>query len=1021
MPRKYIPKEADTKEKNDTGIYKEYFDITNTYIAKYGENTILLLQVGSFFEVYGMKNKENNIISGSAIVPFSQICQLIISEKSNGLFQNNQILMAGFRDYTLEKYLQKICENGYTAVVYVQEKVGTKVTRVFHSIHSAGTYVPYENDTSPQITNNIMCIWFETHTSISTASLKKTNVTCGVAVSNIFTGKSSIFEYNTSWMMNPTTFDELERCICTYSPSEVIIVSSFDDDTIQSILQYSGVKSPVVHKIKTSSETATKCATQKYVKYILSTYYGEECYDICREFYINTVATQAFCYLLHFIQEHNPNLVRKISIPDFEGTSDSRVLLINHTLKQLNIIDDSTIDGKRSGKYSSILSLLNKCLTPMGRRTFKTQLLMPSYNEEWLNREYSMIDHMLEKYNNDSFSMVSSLRKVLGQIGDIEKICRQLVLRRIYPSTFYNLHRSIMQIQQINMCFYESPELSEYLGESPDNMNKKCDEIIKYLNDYFILSACIDVNSMQNFAQSIIQKGIIHDLDSIVDGQINNINLYLGIRDALNKLIQKRERTTNEIDYVKEHETEKMGVSLQITNKRGEILKNTLNSLKMEETPYIEVQYGNNKCEHIYAKDIKLADATTANSEIQCPQITKINRELLNMKDKMNNVISHEYLKFIVEFEEKWLETLEEIAEYISKIDVLFCKVYIAREFNYNRPIIDDSPDCKSYVDARGLRHALIEHIQQNELYVANDICVGAKRQDGILLYGTNAVGKTSMIRSIGIIIIMAQAGMFVPCASMKYKPYTAIFSRILGNDNIFKGLSTFAVEMSELRTILKMADDRSLILGDELCSGTETESALSIFMAGLMHLHEKQSSFVFATHFHEIVHYDEIRELPNLAMKHLSVYFDRERDCLVYDRILKDGSGTKMYGLEVCKSLYLPEEFLQKAHELRNKYYPETQGGLQMKSSRYNSKKIRGLCEICNQTMGEEVHHLQEQKHADENGFIGGIHKNHPANLLSICEKCHDKIHASSNTIKGETNKVVRKKKTTKKEYIIE
>lgn len=126
-------------------------------------------------------------------------------------------------------------------------------------------------------------------------------------------------------------------------------------------------------------------------------------------------------------------------------------------------------------------------------------------------------------------------------------------------------------------------------------------------------------------------------------------------------------------------------------------------------------------------------------------------------------------------------------------------------------------------------------------MYVTNDIRLGKENSgtsdneefDGMLLYGTNAVGKTSLIKSIGISIIMAQAGLYVPCESLLFSPYHSIYTRILGNDNIFKGLSTFAVEMTELRTILRMADKNSLILGDELCSGTESDSALSIFTCG--------------------------------------------------------------------------------------------------------------------------------------------------------------------------------------------
>ena len=165
---------------------------------------------------------------------------------------------------------------------------------------------------------------------------------------------------------------------------------------------------------------------------------------------------------------------------------------------------------------------------------------------------------------------------------------------------------------------------------------------------------------------------------------------------------------------------------------------------------------------------------------------------------------------------------------------------------------------------------------------------------------------------------------MYVPCKRFQYKPYQSIYSRILGNDNLFKGMSTFAVEISELRVILKMANENSMILGDELCSGTETESALSIFVASMMHICKQNSSFIFATHFHEIVDYEEIKSLKTLKMYHMCVIFDKEQNRLIYDRKMKPGSGESIYGLEVCKSLRLEEDFLDRAHEIRTKYSKE-------------------------------------------------------------------------------------------------
>ena len=139
-----------------------------------------------------------------------------------------------------------------------------------------------------------------------------------------------------------------------------------------------------------------------------------------------------------------------------------------------------------------------------------------------------------------------------------------------------------------------------------------------------------------------------------------------------------------------------------------------------------------------------------------------------------------------------------------------------------------------------------------------------------------------------------------------------------------------------------------------------------------------------------------------------MSVVYDREQDCLVYDRKLKDGPGTSTYGLEVCKSLYLTDEFLNKAYAIRNKYFPEMKGELSQTASHFNAKKIRGVCEHCSVSMGEEVHHIDAQKNADKNGFLNTFHKNHPGNLLTVCKTCHDLLHESESTMK--------KKKTTKK-----
>lgn len=999
--------DTDTKS-----IYGEYFKYTEEYQAKYGKNSVVLMQVGAFFEVYGIKPADGDDIMRSQITHFAEICQLNVSAKTQA-YENGTIVMAGFRDFTIDKYITKLTENGYTVPVFVQEKDGKVIRRVLDKVYSPGTFISCETDSNNTISNNIMTIWFELYKPFAKSVQSKDTMVYGVSVVNIFTGQSFIFQHETPFYMNVTTFDELERFISIYSPSEIIIISPFDKPTIQSISQYAGIHTSVVHLIDSTdlkNEKIMRCTQQRYLKEVLSFFYKEDTFDICKEFQEHILATQSFCYLLNFIQEHNPTLVRRICLPEFNNTS-KRVILPNHTLLQLNIIGDMSAENKKMGKLSSIMSLLNKCNSPMGRRLFQHQLTNPTFDESWLSTEYSMIANMTD---GEHYDMVDSFRKQLSKLRDIDKICRQIVVKTIYPSSIYLLYTSLDRVQQMNTCLYEDQEILQYLCDSflkngePINygvvVDKKIIEIMTFVDKNFILDQCQSVNSMNTFPASIIQPGVSAELDQVME-KYNTAQAYFNtIYSIFNGIVKSTEQSSTDTEYVKIHETEKSGMGLLITSKRSLILKQNLSSIsKNDRIVRIDDKFSFN------ADDVKFVKASGTNLEITFPELTEICKTILHYKGILNKLIAETYIEVLTKLEDVYLDSLEHISTYVAKLDVLTAKSYIAKKYNYCRPVIDTAAT-KSGICAVNMRHCLIEHLQQDEVYVPNDVVIGRMDSggDGILLYGTNAVGKTSLIRAIGVSVIMAQTGMYVPCSSFVFKPYTAIFSRILGNDNIFKGLSTFAVEMSELRVILKLADENSLILGDELCSGTEMESALSIFVAGLVELDKKKSSYIFATHFHEIVDYEEIVQLSRLTQMHMEVSYDREHDCLVYDRKLKAGSGPRIYGLEVCKSLHLDAEFLERAYAIRNKYYPETSGVLSNKQSTYNARKIKGVCELCNKQMGEDIHHLQHQQDANEDGFIGTFHKNHKANLVSICEPCHQKLHSP------EPTKVIKKKKTT-------
>ena len=473
------------------------------------------------------------------------------------------------------------------------------------------------------------------------------------------------------------------------------------------------------------------------------------------------------------------------------------------------------------------------------------------------------------------------------------------------------------------------------------------------------------------------------------------------------------------------YETEKTNIMLVATDARCKKLKELL----VKEGDSILLQNGLT----FTINDIEFYKQSASANCITNLQISGLCKNVSLSKLLVKDLIGKAYLQTINGLDSLF-SFLENICDFVTYIDVGYCKAMIATKYCYCKPTIasninvnnSSANNNNSFVNARGLRHCLIEQIQTDELYVANDVSLGS---EGILLYGTNAVGKTSFIRAIGIAVIMAQAGLFVPASSFIYKPYKYIFTRILGNDNLSEGLSTFAVEMSELRTILKLADKNSLVLGDELCSGTESISATSIFVAGIKQLYEKQCSFIFATHLHEIIGYSEIRDMENLRLKHMAVIYDKERDCLVYDRRLQDGPGNNMYGLEVCKSLGLPQDFLELANNIRLKYNPESSSILDKKGSSYNAKQLKTMCEKCGIRQAKEVHHLAHQQDANKDGIISSsdgsliFHKNNKANLVSLCEECHDSFHNNNDNTSTNTNKktVIKKVKTTKGTYVQE
>lgn len=363
--------------------------------------------------------------------------------------------------------------------------------------------------------------------------------------------------------------------------------------------------------------------------------------------------------------------------------------------------------------------------------------------------------------------------------------------------------------------------------------------------------------------------------------------------------------------------------------------------------------------------------------EISCDAFTTFCQSMLFAETQLERTLKEEYTPIC---DSLWdlLKELQPWIDWIGNVDCSLALASVAIKNRWCKPIIGNS------LALKGLRHPLLEsasHANARLEYIKHDVALD-DTQNGWLIYGVNASGKSSLMKATGIAIVLAQAGSFVPATEMTIRPYDAAFSRIWTHDNIWAGLSSFAVEIAELSDILRLSTDRSLVLGDEVCSGTESSSATALVAATIETLEKKGTHFMFATHLHDLLKVKGFPR-PGVAVWHLRVITQPDGK-LIYDRSLQPGPGSATYGLEVAKAMGLPFELIQRAHDIRRSLEGITTVQDAPKSV-YNAQIQRQACEVCKSHCGLEVHHIEEQAKGGSNQL---------RNLIVVCESCHDKHH---------------------------
>tara|TARA_A100001015_G_scaffold101779_1_gene113055 strand:- start:5884 stop:8874 length:2991 start_codon:yes stop_codon:yes gene_type:complete len=974
-------------------MVKEYFKYTKELENTYGKDkTIVLYQCGDFYEVYGLKNKNTGKIHGSNILDFSKTLDMEVSIKSNLEYNNTDlVLMSGFPVFKRDHHCNRLFDAGFTVAVYEQVKENDKINRCLSEIISPGTYLGKD---TLNITNHFTCIWIEQTYSKKNGSY----LHFGMASADIYTGETTLFENHVPYESNSSPYNELERFLMSCCPKQLIFIYDIHEEEMQKVIKYLSISCPI-HFFNSKSPNINpkrkkqikNSQKQTFQKEILKNYFNLEHLENNR---VYEYAIQSCCFLLEFIYEHNPSIVTKMKQPVFQNSSN-RVILENHSLKQLNIISNNDLISSNKN-ISSISKFLNKCKTFMGKRLLEKNILNPIKDIDALNEKYYFIDTIL-KMDKTNILSIDSIREQLSSVIDIEKLNRKIIKKQVTPSDMSILFKSLNVMTEIHDIYLRGLNELETAKSCKEHIEglqyKKVIESVKDIIDSHIDIDAANLITTCDYNSHFIKKGLCHEHDELIRIYNKNYNELEVIVKYLNtelETVAKKYKNNDmiEIIYIKEE------TKVIVTSARFKKLKEVLDFLT---APSVILKYENDEeiVEFEISTKITANKAKKGYNYIVTKDISTLCSNIDTYREKISESTGRLFEQLLKSLQNLNAEIVL-ISDFIAELDLNYCKAYLSKKYNYVKPVINQTE--RSYVISCKLRHPLIENINNDELYVPNDIEF-CDTQTGILLYGTNAVGKSSLIKSIGIAIIMAQAGFYVAASSFQYNPYHSIFTRILGNDNLFKGLSTFAVEILELNTILRCADSNSLVIGDEVCSGTEIESATSIIVATLQKLHDIQSSFIFATHFHDICRYDEIKALKQLKIKHLSVTFNAERDCLEYDRILKDGQGETFYGLTVAEAYKMPQDILLNANNIRTKYLVSSNvqrdNILNLKQSAYNSNKLLGdFCEMCKENISKDIHHLQHQKNADENGFIGTVHKNDSGNLIGICEDCHQKIH---------------------------
>ena len=790
-----------------TPMMKQFYDLK----AKHPD-AVLLFRCGDFYETYS-----------SDAVTASEILGITLTKRSNGGKGGAPVEMAGFPHHALDTYLPKLIRAGKRVAICDQLE-DPKLTKKLVKRGITELVTP-----GVAMSDNVLN--FKENNFLSAIHFGK-NV-CGVSFLDISTGE---------FLTAEGSIEYIDKLLANFSPKEVLYERGkralFEQSFGSKYLTFE--MEDWVFTEMTAMEKLLKHFEVKNMKG-----FGVD------HLKLGLIASGAVLQYLEMTQHSQIGHITSLARIEEERY----VRLDKFTVRNLELLDSMNEGG------NSLLSVIDRTITPMGARLLKRWLIFPLKDEKPINERLDVVEYFFK-----DLEFRDCVEEHLHQIGDLERIISKVSVGRVSPRDIVQLRIALQAIEPIKeACEKTVDPTLKRIGEQLNLCASIRDRIAREINP--------DPPLLVNKG-GVIASGVDKELD-----ELRHI-AYEG-KDYLLQIQQR--------------ETELTGIpSLKIgyNNVYGY---------------YLEVR--NTHKDKVPAEWIR--KQTLVNAERYITQeLKEYEEKILGAEDKILSLEMKLFNDLILSLAE-FTPAIQIDANLIARLDCLLSFALVANENNYIRPQIEDS-DVLEIVQGR---HPVIEkQLPVGERYVANDVYLDNEQQQIIIITGPNMAGKSALLRQTALITLMAQVGSFVPAERARIGMVDKIFTRVGASDNISLGESTFMVEMNEASNILNNLSARSLVLFDELGRGTSTYDGISIAWAIVEYIHEHtkgRARTLFATHYHEL---NEMEELyPRIKNYNVSVCEVDGK--VIFLRKLERGGSEHSFGIHVAKLAGMPKSIVKRAN----------------------------------------------------------------------------------------------------------